>query len=185
MSPTDVLESNSTSYTILVKWHCLGAEEETLSLNDAFQVNVYLYTFVNIFTAIFGLLTNPFVICGAHSDRTLGKISKTLTMLLGLGGLFTSSIIQPFYVSTKFIMLANLVNPSNVSYCTLMSIVIYGTKLFAGFSIAIMLGITTERYTAVIYPFQYKTYKKLIIRMLLISATILPTHFILSDVWTW
>ena len=177
--------SSLTSHTNLLKWHCFGLEEETLTLEDGFLVNVYLFISVNAFTAIFGLLTNPFLICGAYSEKTLGKVSKTLTILLAIGGLFSASVIQPFYVTAKLIMLENLKNPSNVSYCSLMTIVIYGTKIFAGFSIVIMIGITAERYTAVIYPFHYKTYKRSFIKILLISVTILPTHFLLADVWTW
>ena len=176
---------NSTNNPNLVEWHCFMGEEEILSLNNGFQVNVYLFIVVNTVTAIFGLLTNSFVICGAYSDKTLGKISKTLTILLAFGGLFISLIIQPFFVGTKFIMLANLENPSNVSYCTLMPIVIYGTRIFVGFSITIMIGITTERYIAVIYPFQYKSYRRIFAKILLISVIILPTHFVLGDVSTW
>ena len=179
------IRPNSTSSTNLVKWRCFGSEEETLSSDDEFQVNVYLFSFVNAFSAVFGLLSNSLVICGAYNDKNLGKVSKALTMLLAIEGMFSALIIQPFYVTAKLIMLTNISNPSNISYCMLMTIVIYGTKIFAGLSIVTMLGITTERYTAVIYPFEYKTYKRSFLTVLLFLMPALATHFILGDIWTW
>ncbi len=178
-------EPNSTSSTHLVRWRCFENEEEISSFDNEFQVNVYLFIFVNAFSAIFGWLSNSLVICGGYHDKNLGKVSKALTMLLGIEGMFSALIIQPFYVTAKLILLTNISNPSNISYCVLMTIVIYGTKIFAGISIVTMLGITTERYTAVIYPFQFKTYKRSFLKILLFLMLALATHFILGDIWTW
>ena len=179
------IRPNSTSSTNLRKWRCFGNEEETLSSDDEFQVNVYLFIFVNAFSAAFGSLSNSLVICAAYNDKNLGKVSKALTMLLAIEGMFSALIIQPFFVTAKLIMLTNISNLSNINYCMLMIIVIYGTKIFAGLSIVTMLGITTERYTAVIYPLQYQTYKRSFLKLLLFLALVLPIHFILGDVWTW
>jgi hypothetical protein len=174
----------SSSNTNLVKLGCSG-NEKVVSLDDGFQVNVYLFIIVNTLNAIFGLLSNSVVIFTVYRDKLLGKVLKALTMLLAIQGVFCAVVIQPLYVASNFIVLANIYNPSKLSYCTVVAILSSGTKLSLGFSIVTMLGITVERYTAVIHPYKYMTCKRSFGKTLLFLLAILETHFVLSDLWTW
>lgn len=176
---------NSTSNTNLVMWRCFGTDEEILSLDNGFQVNVFLLASVNIFSAIFSLLANSLVICGTYRNKSLGKISKVLSILLAIDGVLTALVIQPLYVTAKFIMLANIYSPSNIRYCMFMFIVASGTKILVGVSIAAMLGITAERYAAVIYPYQYIVYKRNFLKLVMFMFLSFLAHFVVSDIWTW
>ena len=174
---------NSTSNSILVEWRCFGNEKEVLSLEDPFKNNVYVYTFVNAFSSIFGLLSNSFVIFGAYENNLLGKLPKALTVFLAIEGMLSAVVIQPFYFATKCVLLANIRNPLSVSYCLLMFIVIYATKYLVAFAFASMLGITIERYMAVIHPHQYRMYQRSLPKLLIFFLVILSTHFTLCDTW--
>ena len=100
------------------------------------------------------------VIYGVCRNKFLGKISKSLTILLAIEGVLGALVIQLLYVIAKFIMLANIHSLPNVSYCMLMLVVVIGTKILGEVSIATMLGITAERYAAVIHPHQYASHKR-------------------------
>ena len=176
---------NSTSNSILVEWRCFGSEKEVLSLEESFKNNVYVYTFVNALSSIFGLLTNSFVIFGACKNQVLGKLSKALTIFLAIEGMLSAVVIQPFYFASKCVLLANIHNPLSVSYCLPMFIVIYATKFLTAFALASMLGITIERYTAVIHPHEYKVYRRGLVKFLIFVLVILLTHFTLGIIWVW
>ena len=176
---------NSASSSVLVEWRCFGGEKKILSLEDAFGINVHIYAFVNAVSAIFGLLSNSFVIFGAYQNRILGKLSKAFAIFLAMQGMLSAVVIQPFFVTAKFLTLANIHNPLNVSYCLLMLIVVYGTKYLSGLAIATMLGITVERYMAVIHPHQYKAFQQSLLKLLVFSLVIISAHFALSDTWAW
>ena len=182
---TSQIPLNPASSSVLVEWRCFGGEEKVLSLEDAFGINVHICAFVNAVSAIFGLLSNSFVIFGAYQNRILGKLSKAFTIFLAMQGMLSAVVIQPFFVTAKFLTLANIHNPLNVSYCLLMLIVVYGTKYLSGFAIVTMLSITVERYMAVIHPHQYKAFQQSLLKLLVFSLVIISTHFALSDTWAW
>ena len=173
---------NSTSDSILVKWRCPGFEfEEILSPDYLFIGNVYVFTLVNTFSAVFGLLSNSLIIFGACKYRMIrilgAKLSKALTIFLAIQGMFSAAIIQPFFVTSRFLMLANIHNPLAVSYCLLVFIVIHGTKLLIGLAIVTVLGMNLERYIAVIHPHQYKAYQRSLLKLLIFLLVFIPTHF--------
>ena len=179
------LTQNESNNTKMMKWRCVSNEQETVSLDNAFAINVYLYAFVNAVSAIVGLVSNSLVINGVYRNKMMNKVSRTLTILLPIAGLVSSLVIQPLYVSSKIIILLDIQSDRRDSYCALITIVAHGTKIFVAFSIVIMLGITAERYMAVIYPIKYITHKHDFLKVLLIFQVILPTHFILSIIWPW
>ena len=176
---------NSLGSPNLVKWQCFGFENEILSLDEGFRNNTFLLAFANLFTALFSLVSNSLVIYGVCRNKFLGKISKSLTILLAIEGVLGGLVIQLLYVIAKFIMLANIHSLPNVSYCMLMLVVVSGTKILGGVSIATMLGITAERYAAVIYPHQYASHKRSFPKVLTFLSVIFLTHFILIDIWAW
>ena len=176
---------NSLGNPKLVKWKCFGFENQILSLDEGFRDNTFLLAFANLFTALFSLLSNSLVIYGVRRNKFLGKISKSLTILLAIEGVLGALVIQLLYVIAKFIMLANIHSLPNVSYCMLMLVVASGTKILGGVSIATMLGITAERYAAVIHPHQYASHKRGFPKLLTFLSVIFLTHFTLIDIWAW
>ena len=100
-----VVAQNERNNTKVMKWRCFSNEQETVSLDNAFAINVYLYAFVNALSAIVGLVSNSLVINGVYRNKTMNKVSRTLTILLPIAGLVSSLVIQPLYVSSKIIIL--------------------------------------------------------------------------------
>ena len=181
---------NSTSDSVLVKWRCPGFEfEEILSPDYLFIGNVYVFTLVNTFSAVFGLLSNSLIIFGACKYRMIrilgAKLSKALTIFLAIQGMFSAVIIQPFFVTSRFLMLANINNPLTIMYCLLVLIVDYGTKLLTGLATLTVLGMNLERYIAVVHPHQYKAYQKSLLKLLIFLLVIIPTHFAFYSLWAW
>jgi hypothetical protein len=163
-------------------------EEHVLSVDNGFLANIYLVSFVNVLGAILALSLNPLVIYGSCRNKELNKITRTLTILLGLVGLCGALFIQSLYATSKFIVIANIHSPENFdksNYCIVILIVAYGTKAIGGLSIVTMLGITAERYTAVVSPFYYRTTRRVFLKTLPSILVVLFIHFSLSDIWSW
>ena len=169
----------------MIKWPCLSNAEKIASKEDGFQQNGYILTFVNILSVIFGVLSNSLVLYGTYRNKTLGKVSKGLSVLLAIEGLFSVVIIQPLFVAAKFLLLTNIYDPSYLKYCTLLSIAAYGARFIGGFSVVTVLAITANRYIAVIHPHQYKPQRRFFFKIFMCCQAILPIHFILSDIWIW
>ena len=148
--------ANMTTTDGLVKWQCFRDIQEVFSSSDElFSLNVYLFALVNTVVAIFGLLSNFLVIYGAYRNQLLTKVTRTLTVLLAIEGLFVSVIIQPIFITSKVIILVNTSERTKMIYCVVVSIMAYGTMISVAFLIVTMLGVTAERYAAVIYPLHY------------------------------
>jgi hypothetical protein len=181
------LSSKSASSNLsLVRWRCFKEEEDVLSPHDVgFVANVYLVSLVNVLGVILALLLNPLVIYGVYKNKQINKITRTLTILMALAGLFGSLVIQSLFVTSKLTTLATIYSQEESNYCTFIFIVAYGTKVVGAFSIILMLGITTERLVAVAYPFQYRTTRTVLMKTLPCAFIALFIHFTLSDIWPW
>ena len=169
----------------LVRWRCPPMQDwQTVSSSYEFLASVYLESFVNVFAVIGTLLSNSLVIYGAYKNKQLNKITRTLSILLALVGLFGALVIQSSYATSKFTLLTNTSSPDKTNYCILSLIVAYGTKMLGGISITVMLCITAERFAAVIYPFYYRKARNAFIKALPFISAVFLIHFILSDIWS-
>ena len=160
-------------------------EEHILSPDDGFLVNLYVILFVNVLGIILALQINPLVIYGAYRNKQLNKITRILTILLAIAGLFGALVIQCSFVASKISVLANIQNPEQSDYCNFILVVTYGTKVVGGLSLITMSGITAERLAAVVYPFHYRTTRTLFVKTLPYALVAFFIHFILSGIWSW
>ena len=167
----------------LVRWRCSAKIQPVTSSNEAFVANFYLVSFVNVVGAIFALLSNSLFIYAAYKNKRLNKITRVVSILLALIGLVGSLVIQPLFATAHFIGLTNIYSGGKSHYCILISIAVHGTKLLAAFSIIAMLCITSERLTAVVHPYHYRTNRKLFLKALPCALVVSVIHFALIEIW--
>ncbi len=177
-NPSKLPSKSASSNINLLRWQCSAMKEEhILSPDDGFLVNLYVILFVNVLGIILALQINPLVIYGAYRNKQLNKISRILTILLAIAGLFGALVIQCSFVASKISVLANIQNPEQSDYCNFILVVTYGTKVVGGLSLITMSGITAERLAAVVYPFHYRTTRTLFVKTLPYALAAFFIHF--------
>ena len=155
-----------------------------VSLDENYLANIYVVVVINVLETIFASFANSLVIYGAYTNKQLSKVTRTLSILLAGEGLFGALVIQTLFVISKFVILANVHNPTESIYCIVVRIIAYASKLFVLISIVTMLGITGERLAAVAYPFHYRTVRTVFLKTLPYVLAVFCIHFVLGDIWS-
>ena len=182
--------TNNTSADMVLTWKCVSSDKtEVFNSDKGFLLNIYFLVIINIFGIIFAIFVNSLVIYGISRNRHLGKIMRTLTIIMAVQGLFSGIFIQFSFVLTKFFLLTDyLLHHGTSTYCFFIDFCIaYAAKLAAGFSIVTILGVTFERYMAVLYPNYYKkaSSKKIFLKVLALFVIFQPVNTVLGETCQW
>ena len=181
--------NNTSGADMVLTWQCASSEKpEVFTSDKGFLLNIYFIVIINTLGIIFGILFNSLVIYAISRNQHLGKVMRTLTIIMAVQGFFNGVFIQFSFVLTKFFLLTDyLLRHGTSTYCFFLDFIAFAAKLTASFSIVAILGITFERYMAVLYPTYYKktSSKNIFLEVLALFVIFQPVNTVLGTTYQW